>query len=1824
MDELLHHCLRELAFDGDLGSDVSRLKDFIVDFYAHTNASHAQNPDDAFCAFVWSLVVEQPTVMVGLIEPGMKSEVWIAPQISAKRKAIARGEDHMESLPPKLQPIPEPKSISLDVLRGTHGDRLRLSVEPDAIFAAVTGSHIRVSAIVQSPKMSPMVYSALQIITRGRDAGVTVVDLGKLSGYDQKTCFYLVRQLTELDLVVKVRRGGIGTHFCIHKYFFERSSSWKAIRDEEAQAENSHAKTQQFEQDLAEGDGDIEDPNSLNFTPIDARHLSSLPLISGRVIKLLKASKNYIHASNNMLITLGFSNPTKTDRRFFQSRIREMIQQGLIEKVVVPNNRKKSLNTSVKCFRLVKQDVSAAAQTGLAVSDVDDDMDDVFLGNNGIKLNATIHKQIIDLLEDSGTTGMTLNDLSTSLCHFDRRTIELLLARADKSHPPPHLNDLRIVSLMETSGRERRHRYFTVVSYQKLLVDEALDNSRATMEPNAIDLDNVGGFFPIPEDQFYETERQLAAYANSFKEGGTPRTTKPKKVPKNPILPNGTVKRGRPRKSEAKVGEVPNSTTESQRKGKRKRSDISEVPESSSTALDEYHRENPSKRARLGGNYAEESSSSATTPSSRTRLAKSTTTIPDELNESIQFPKKRGRPQKKTSKSINVSENAEETVISSPSDAKEHTSMLNGHSTAHEDAMLDGNGDVGSLEGAPLSLHLPIPTISPGTESHSQHDQSLSEYRDDGIAQGLSDLTANIEHGGEGPELVTATPAASQSTTIHEFPSIVSMSAIARSNNLEGNPGENDLITGSKSSAYTSPIVPPITGIGRVNVSHLRRESELLRLLENAGGIINIQTKEFYASHMKLLDSLAQAGEPTSAPVGTRIDKRTATATIDNLEQKRKIRQLKTSVTTLSGINRPACIVYLPHIDQSKLNTFLAELSQSQPPASHLTQFIKIAKRLDYGAHSPSTCRGILPLQLLQLEQPGDNDKERWSKNLDRANQLFTYNESTIREVLLAERTTMAQFYGFIVGKALRCRQLHLSIVGALDRLDSSSHIVSHDRRIIDLSFFYQDISLELYCSLISPLAYDEEITSFFSTEERRKTLVRDLPRSLQSTLQLGKSRGRSRLLDMFEILHSLELVTPLEPSTSDSAFITCQSNGQHPCAFDKASMDGWTSSTPTIAPIYWYIHSEAPLRLWAISETRPPVWKTVSVVTHGNALAYWDDLQEACNNPEVIPSAQELVEGTPVPVSLGAARSLRRMVSWRADYFLSWHQTQYLKQYIDTSPISTPLQIIDDQERDSQLAKICWITSAPRDVIENYFFTIREKLIKSAEKMKQKAKRSQKRTDETKLSLAKKAEEARIQREQEWLTLLSKVHPESLSGAAVIRMERVRAQFLQSGYGMDIGKWEREIQSVIREADLASKSLKISHKRTPFIRQPLSQPAGIHVAPSEVSIQELIELQGPPEKYAITKRKRKKDEVALGPDPPKKQRRHRFQWNSDFDELARDASAIIRARCRNLSRLDWAAFEQVFPSVPRNTVRQRLSHIKETPGNEAYLRRLEDAWYDLWVTHKGTLDLPDDNDQSASDFDLIRHIEFLRAHIDKHALRVGLAQTAETTTFMLPASLKDLQECFDIVQVEKTAPEWDFMWNALIEEGREKKLKRYVLSRYPELFPPSKPLESDVIILAEGTLKMVMGTPPERYKPEQASSLLKSRGDEAINTATKNLLSRGILSKSQRDPQKQRPGRQLKISEINQNAIGGSIAQETFQDAISLLEEIDPADNSWHEWPLTATDGDCATLIELVSDDKVDFNIDTSFPQAARAALDWNSKKTGIWLCRRIRVIDI
>jgi hypothetical protein len=56
----------------------------------------------------------------------------------------------------------------------------------------------------------------------------------------------------------------------------------------------------------------------------------------------------------------GFANPAKADRRAFQGRLRELLQQGIIEKVNVPRSGKHTGNRTVNCLRLV----TSEAQNG--------------------------------------------------------------------------------------------------------------------------------------------------------------------------------------------------------------------------------------------------------------------------------------------------------------------------------------------------------------------------------------------------------------------------------------------------------------------------------------------------------------------------------------------------------------------------------------------------------------------------------------------------------------------------------------------------------------------------------------------------------------------------------------------------------------------------------------------------------------------------------------------------------------------------------------------------------------------------------------------------------------------------------------------------------------------------------------------------------------------------------------------------------------------------------------------------------------------------------------------------------------------------------------------------------------------------------------------------------------------------------------------------------------------------------------------------------------------------------------------------------------------
>jgi hypothetical protein len=67
--------------------------------------------------------------------------------MSAQKKATKKTEPSVEESPVILSIVPDAAVRSLDDLKREYCDSLRISVDPKTSFAAITGSHIRVSIL---------------------------------------------------------------------------------------------------------------------------------------------------------------------------------------------------------------------------------------------------------------------------------------------------------------------------------------------------------------------------------------------------------------------------------------------------------------------------------------------------------------------------------------------------------------------------------------------------------------------------------------------------------------------------------------------------------------------------------------------------------------------------------------------------------------------------------------------------------------------------------------------------------------------------------------------------------------------------------------------------------------------------------------------------------------------------------------------------------------------------------------------------------------------------------------------------------------------------------------------------------------------------------------------------------------------------------------------------------------------------------------------------------------------------------------------------------------------------------------------------------------------------------------------------------------------------------------------------------------------------------------------------------------------------------------------------------------------------------------------
>lgn len=643
-----------------------------------------------------------------------------------------------------------------------------------------------------------------------------------------------------------------------------------------------------------------------------------------------------------------------------------------------------------------------------------------------------------------------------------------------------------------------------------------------------------------------------------------------------------------------------------------------------------------------------------------------------------------------------------------------------------------------------------------------------------------------------------------------------------------------------------------------------------MQLLAEADGIVNTSTKEVYDAHAALVERLVKAGEPASIPIGSRIDKRTLEATLRDLESKGKVKLLTTSVPTLTGSTRMARIVYLPDTSSDALNVFLAELNQhigSLPSIPSAANLKTLDGPLDYGRGRTKAPDRVRPSQA-----PEQAAREVQENKLTDTATLFQQDDKVIHDVLLTEKNTVAQLYGYIVGKAARARTLHTATVTLFEKNAPSAQIVSREHKIMHISYYFTDLPISVHCSLVAVLQPDQELTALLHSPAGQDTPVNAVSDSIRVALAPAQAKSRARILSLLDLLQILGLVTPLVPAESATPTFVCTDNREHPAAFDVAPPGPYT---PTIAPLYWRFNDSAPIRLWALGDGLPPVWKTASVSTIEQADLFWGDLEKVCTD---LIYAQEVLGAT--PVSSGPAReevttagkSLRRTISWSAIYNLSFYQSEYLRQHIDPATGNTPLEDEDKARRDAKLDRLSWVVSASKEVLMSWFQKARKKHLRDLKKSKHsiaKGKRKATADEDASVVVSRRAAEAKEQRERDWEDMVRRVHPGELRQSAAQRVHRVRGKFMQ-GNAKASDKWEARILEAIKEADLVAEKLLATAHAPLFTPLPVAKPALPAPAPSslqEKDVDELIASQGPrvPQDARTGKKTRKGKEKDTG-----------------------------------------------------------------------------------------------------------------------------------------------------------------------------------------------------------------------------------------------------------------------------------------------------------------------------------------------------------------------
>ncbi|KAK9375889.1 uncharacterized protein V1513DRAFT_463334 [Lipomyces chichibuensis] len=429
-DELVAFTVEQIALDGVEGCSITRLWEIVQ--------LKVENLDDSLKYVVWKWLCQQnDQFIVGLNN--------------------ADGED------PKPLDTDEEDMTDLASLLEKHGEQLRVFVSQDLLWRTLTGAPKEGSSLGHYP------FVLLCTITRAREAGITAIDVARVTNQDPRSLFSRVNVLSNLGLIRKypvvVKKGGKTTLLISTRF---------ARADPVSRNENASAGTETVK-------------------------------LRREIMEYLKVAKNGLRQRADLRKQLGMDT-SRYKIKVFGRCVENLESKGYIRKVFVVRASDES-GKKHSCLQFVKeypekevfreeeiefQEVAeeAAENEGEKSSDVEDASQEPFEVSENDKIQEfqeeseqsprfnrffPLENQVYDLVASKRTKGISSMELTRKCVgrDFSRIFNTVLTKFADTSGPdgskssqPRHLSQYAMVRGSDNTARVSYYRYFTLPAYR--------------------------------------------------------------------------------------------------------------------------------------------------------------------------------------------------------------------------------------------------------------------------------------------------------------------------------------------------------------------------------------------------------------------------------------------------------------------------------------------------------------------------------------------------------------------------------------------------------------------------------------------------------------------------------------------------------------------------------------------------------------------------------------------------------------------------------------------------------------------------------------------------------------------------------------------------------------------------------------------------------------------------------------------------------------------------------------------------------------------------------------------------------------------------------------------------------------------------------------------------------------------------------------------------------------------------------------------------------------------------------------------------------------